>query len=144
MIDGDVDNRDDHYSWCSTCIETYTSSTVLPKKGGDPDNDDELWYDDDHDPHNDDDENHQPIIYHYHSDLLTRQKHVAEYSHRPHITLGIVRSVQHFRSSVITWADFLRQLLTYGIIMAVIDSDDDVIMRMLMLIMMMVIMMMTK
>ena len=26
----------------STCIETYTSSTVLPKKGGDPENDNDI------------------------------------------------------------------------------------------------------
>jgi len=35
----DYDDSDDDRSKChSTCIETYTSSTVLPKKGGDPEN----------------------------------------------------------------------------------------------------------
>jgi hypothetical protein len=38
--DGDDDSDDDDRCKCrSTCIETYTSSTVLPKKGGDPEND---------------------------------------------------------------------------------------------------------
>ena len=50
---------------------------------------------------------------HHHYHQLTREQHVAEHSNGPHITLGIIRSVEYFRSRIVAGAHLLRQLLAW-------------------------------
>ena len=54
---------------------------------------------------------HHQQHHHYHQ--LTREQHVAEHSNGPHITLGIIRSVEYFRSRIVAGAHLLRQLLAW-------------------------------